>query len=67
MSYQMPNPFCTCHPDDNPPRPCPQKFAYSECVTVDMKRLWSEMQVMSDWAAAQILREEGLQRMEFGR
>ncbi len=23
---------CTCHPDDNPPQPCPQKFAYSECV-----------------------------------
>lgn len=23
---------CTCHPDDNPPRPCPQRYAYSECV-----------------------------------
>ena len=23
---------CTCHPDDNPPTPCPEKFAYSECV-----------------------------------
>jgi hypothetical protein len=23
---------CTCHPDDKPPRPCPQKYAYSECV-----------------------------------
>lgn len=22
---------CTCHPDDNPPRPCPQKFALTEC------------------------------------
>jgi hypothetical protein len=22
---------CTCHPDDNPPRPCPQKFALEEC------------------------------------
>jgi hypothetical protein len=22
---------CTCHPDDNPPRPCPQKYALSEC------------------------------------
>lgn len=22
---------CTCHPDDNPPRPCPGKFALSEC------------------------------------
>lgn len=23
---------CTCHPDDNPPKPCPRKYAYSECV-----------------------------------
>ena len=23
---------CTCHPDDNPPRPCPRRYAYSECV-----------------------------------
>jgi hypothetical protein len=22
---------CTCHPDDNPPRPCPRKFALNEC------------------------------------
>lgn len=22
---------CTCHPDDNPPVPCPQKYALSEC------------------------------------
>ena len=22
---------CTCHPDDNPPRPCPKKYALSEC------------------------------------
>lgn len=22
---------CTCHPDDNPPRPCPQKYALSDC------------------------------------
>ena len=22
---------CTCHPSDNPPTPCPQKYAYSEC------------------------------------
>lgn len=23
---------CTCHPDDNPPVPCPQRFAFSDCV-----------------------------------
>jgi hypothetical protein len=22
---------CTCHPDDNPPRPCPQQFALTDC------------------------------------
>lgn len=22
---------CTCHPDDNPPIPCPRKFALREC------------------------------------
>lgn len=22
---------CTCHPDDNPPRPCPRKYALEEC------------------------------------
>jgi hypothetical protein len=22
---------CTCHPDDNPPRPCPQRYALTEC------------------------------------
>lgn len=28
---------CTCHPGDNPPRPCPRKFAYSECVAAALK------------------------------
>lgn len=23
---------CTCHPDDNPPRPCPRKYALSDCI-----------------------------------
>lgn len=22
---------CTCHPDDNPPKPCPQKYALTHC------------------------------------
>lgn len=22
---------CTCHPDDNPPQPCPKKYALTEC------------------------------------
>ena len=24
---------CTCHPSDNPPQPCPQRFALSECLS----------------------------------
>ncbi len=23
---------CTCHPDDNPPVPCPHKYALSDCI-----------------------------------
>ena len=23
---------CTCHPDDNPPVPCPRKYALTECA-----------------------------------
>lgn len=30
MSSDTPRP-CTCHPLDNPPVPCPQKFALTEC------------------------------------
>lgn len=22
---------CTCHPDDNPPKPCPRQFALTDC------------------------------------
>jgi len=30
---------CTCHPDDNPPKPCPRKFALRECrEAADMLR-----------------------------
>lgn len=25
---------CTCHPDDNPPQPCPKQFALGECRRV---------------------------------
>ena len=27
---------CTCHPDEAP-RPCPQKYAYSECVLAALR------------------------------
>ena len=29
---------CTCHPDDNPPRPCPQKYALTHCRAADIGR-----------------------------
>lgn len=29
---------CTCHPDDNPPTPCPQMFALTECRKAAQQR-----------------------------
>jgi hypothetical protein len=26
---------CTCHPDDNPPVPCAQKYALSQCLLTE--------------------------------
>lgn len=33
------NRTCTCHPDDNPPRPCPRKYALHECRDAELARL----------------------------
>lgn len=30
---------CTCHPDDNPPSPCPRKFALGECRAAELEKL----------------------------
>jgi hypothetical protein len=30
---------CTCHPSDNPPVPCPKRYAYLECVTTWLRGL----------------------------
>jgi hypothetical protein len=37
---------CTCHPDDNPPVPCAEQYAYSECVAKEkqMKLTYDEIQ-----------------------
>ncbi len=32
---------CTCHPDDNPPVPCAQKYALSECKAADKAQEWT--------------------------
>lgn len=29
---------CTCHPDDNPPVPCPRKYALTHCRAADLGR-----------------------------
>lgn len=26
---------CTCHPDDNPPKPCPKNYALTDCRAAD--------------------------------
>lgn len=30
---------CTCHPDDNPPSPCPGRFALNECRAAELEKL----------------------------
>lgn len=29
---------CNCHPDDNPPSPCPRRFALRDCRIADVAR-----------------------------
>jgi hypothetical protein len=37
---------CTCHPDEAP-RPCPQRYAYSECVlAAEIERLMAALDFM---------------------
>lgn len=31
---------CTCHPDDNPPRPCAGKYALDECMDEMLHSAW---------------------------
>jgi hypothetical protein len=38
---------CTCHPDDNPPKPCARKYALCECRTADeLDRLRAEVELL---------------------
>jgi hypothetical protein len=54
---------CTCHPDDNPPRPCPQKFALTECRAAAAEAAQVEQFSREHWeqdfAAAQADAPEG--------
>ena len=36
---------CTCHPDDNPPQPCPRQYAYSQCVAFAAGRQQAEAEI----------------------
>jgi hypothetical protein len=33
---------CTCHPDDNPPVPCAQRYALSACLTADLATMTAD-------------------------
>lgn len=42
---------CTCHPDDNPPFPCPRRYAYNECIKAALAeevRQYTAMKYMGD-------------------
>lgn len=49
---RYPPPRCTCHPDDNPPVPCPQKHAYSECVKAALHDKDEEIRRLRDCIVA---------------
>ena len=52
---------CTCHPDDNPPVPCPQKYALSECrAAVLADRLYAAPAGASTTPAEPVARVETL-------
>lgn len=55
---------CTCHPSDNPPRPCPRKYAYTDCVEEVRQAAYNQalkgieadiryLVSLADWAAGQ--------------
>lgn len=44
---------CTCHPDDNPPVPCPRKFALTDCrqsaAAFGLGEIASNLRYWLDW------------------
>lgn len=44
---------CTCHPDDNPPRPCPKKYALNECRAASADTAPIVEVTQDDWDAAE--------------
>lgn len=51
------NRTCTCHPDDNPPRPCPRKYALHECRDAELTRLRAELERVRAATAEAIIRD----------
>jgi hypothetical protein len=46
---------CTCHPDDIRPEPCPQRYAYGECVKAafdERAKLRAALEEIADGNAA---------------
>ena len=41
---------CTCHPDDNPPHPCPRRYALEECRAAANAK--AGQKAVDDWEAA---------------
>ena len=39
---------CTCHPDDNPPVPCTQKYALSECRAASGEPTEAQIEAVED-------------------
>lgn len=59
------NRACTCHPDDNPPVPCPRKYALTHCRAVDLgKRLRHAITTASNDDYSKVGTEERKRHMD---
>jgi hypothetical protein len=45
-AVERPKPY-TCHPDDDPPAPCPRRYALSECRAPDQAREIVRLQMVA--------------------
>ena len=39
LSKELDARACTCHPEDNPPRPCARQFALDACIHIHAARV----------------------------
>lgn len=47
---------CTCHPDDNPPSPCPRRFALNECRAAELAAQDAVVDYVEDVARRRLVR-----------